>query len=485
MTWTPPLDDSDVLALLLEHFPGLLFVKDSQFRIVTANDRMLSLYPPEQRPHVIGTTTLESYPEEQQQIFLAADAKALAEGESENVETVDFPNGERRTFLTKKIGKNGNDGNRYLIAASTDITELEASRTEAAQLWELLNHSATEIYILDGASLVASRLSDGALRNLGLERGQEVGVSFAEWVDDAMWSRVQDAAASLAVDARMTVEVQGRHRRLDGSLYEVSSLVLGGELSGKSVVLVVAQDVTRSAKQQRTLQRQNEALNEFAYRVSHDLRSPVLSAIALVDVAQSMLADGNTEMAQGVLERTLRALNQAEALAGDLLELTRIDNQVPVAETVELGPLIAGCVEQVGDIHGDGDVDIRVNTGDIREIVTERKRLAWVVHNLLSNAIKYRDRSAAEPYVHVGVRRSGDHVVFEFDDNGMGIAERQRAKVFQMFQRFHPSLASGSGLGLYMVQQTARRLGGSASYAPTDEGSRFTVAISEEESTWS
>ncbi len=484
MTWQAPLDDSDVLALLLEHFPGLLFVKDAQSRIVAANERFLSLYPPEQRPHVIGTTTVESYPKEQREVFLAEDAKALTEGASEVVETVDFPNGECRTFLTRKMGQTGLDGKRYLIATSADITELEQSRSEASQLWELLHHSAAEIYILDATTLAAIRLSAGALKNLGIESGQEAGIPFETWLDEPTRALFQDVLSALHADANATQELSGQHRRVDGSRYEVNSQVLTGKLAAGDVIMIIARDVTRFTQQQRKLERQNEALNEFAYRVSHDLRSPVVSSIALLDIVQLMLSEGNTEQALDVLARAKRALGQAESLASDLLHLTRLENQVSTASEVDLTALIQECIERVHNVYGEGLIDIRVDLGEIDTIVTEEKRMAWVIENMLSNATKYRDPEAEQSWVEMKVRRNDGILELSFTDNGLGIDATRRSKVFQMFQRFHARAAMGAGLGLYMVRLTANRLGGNATYEPTSTGSRFTITVSERTQSW-
>lgn len=362
MSWTSPLDDSDVLALLMEHFPGLLFVKDSDFRILAANERFLSLYPEAQRPHVIGTTTIEDYPKAQREKFLADDRAAFETGATEVVETIDFPNGDRQTLLTRKLAKLGRDGKVYLVGTSTDITEQQ--------------------------------------------------------------------------------------------------------------------------RQQQTLERQNEALNEFAYRVSHDLRSPVVSSIALIEIAQTMLNVGNVEETQNILGRVQRALGQAETLASDLLHLTRIENQEPKPATVDVQAVIDASLAHARDVYGDHGVDIQTDIGEIDTVTTESQRFAWIVENLISNAIKYSDPEVDKKWVSLRLRRTKRTVKLTAEDNGLGIPPAQRGRLFQMFQRFHPRNATGAGLGLYMVRRTANRLGGNATYDPTEHGSRFTITVSENPDTW-
>ncbi len=483
MIWEPPLDDADVLSLLMEHFPGLLFVKDEDSRIVAANDHFLALYPAETRASVIGTTTLEDYPEDQREAFLAEDRKALESGESEVVEEIDFPGGQRRTILTRKVGKDGLDGKRYLIGASVDITELEEQRRETAELWRMVNHSASEILILDYDSLDVLRLSTGAEKNLGVDTGQALNFMGCLHPDSA--PEFTALHESFFEDPSLRGRFAGRFRRVDGTDYPVEAQVLCGSYRSTPVLLVISRDVSEELESRRVLERQNQALNEFAYRVSHDLRSPVVSSIGLLRVAQEMLAAGQTDAAGRVVERSIQALAQAETLAEDLLNLTRVEQLEPKAQQVRLPDLLDACVARTSALFGPDLVEIELQLGGVEVVNTDRQRLLWILDNLLSNAIKYRDPAKATPRVTLRASREGRMLQLRCEDNGLGIPEQYRERVFSMFQRFHATQEPGSGLGLYMVAATARRLGGGVRYLPQADGSVFVVTVSEDTARWS
>ncbi|MAJ69769.1 MAG: hybrid sensor histidine kinase/response regulator [Alteromonadaceae bacterium TMED7] len=126
--------------LMFDHLPVYLFIKDTDYRIVMANDKFISLYPPEKRHKVIGYTTVEDYNKDEAAQFLRMDILAFASGSSENEEQIQFPNGEIRTLWTKKVRFEDARGQSFILGVATDITNVKASelamqlaKTEAEQ----------------------------------------------------------------------------------------------------------------------------------------------------------------------------------------------------------------------------------------------------------------------------------------------------------------------------------------------------------------
>lgn len=113
--------------LMFDHLPVYLFVKDTNYRIVMANENFMSLYPPEQRDKIIGYTTVEEYNKEEADKFLRMDILAFASGSSESEERIQFPNGEIRTLWTKKIRFEDAHGQTFILGVATDITNVKAS----------------------------------------------------------------------------------------------------------------------------------------------------------------------------------------------------------------------------------------------------------------------------------------------------------------------------------------------------------------------
>jgi signal transduction histidine kinase len=125
---------------------------------------------------------------------------------------------------------------------------------------------------------------------------------------------------------------------------------------------------------------------------------------------------------------------------------------------------------------------VRIERGErARDVMVEANgdRLAQVFINLISNAIKYN--TSERPLLRIASRADADHYEVLFEDNGPGIRDDEREKVFSKFMRGAASAhgdAAGAGLGLAISWQIMRRFGGSLTLLPsTGPGARFRVAL--------
>lgn len=125
--------------LMFANMPDMLFVKDRDFKIVLANDKFLEAYPEDVRDRVIGTTTLEQYDEAERDLFLLEDRRTFSEGISEVEESILFPDGQRRTLLTRKVSFRNDEDEQFLIGIARDITELVVARGEKEKSLALLD----------------------------------------------------------------------------------------------------------------------------------------------------------------------------------------------------------------------------------------------------------------------------------------------------------------------------------------------------------
>ena len=133
---------SDFLSLILEKSPSLIFVKDQEFNIVEANEKLLELYPEDMRDSVIGTTTIESYTKEDREAFLENDRIAFDEGYSEVTETVRMPSGDTLTLYTQKVRFEDSNGTPFILGISVDVSERESLINKLAESNEELERFA-------------------------------------------------------------------------------------------------------------------------------------------------------------------------------------------------------------------------------------------------------------------------------------------------------------------------------------------------------
>lgn len=245
--------------------------------------------------------------------------------------------------------------------------------------------------------------------------------------------------------------------------------------AGRRYILAYARDITELKETERALMTANSELEEFAYRVSHDLRSPLQSSVHLLGYLQAVLQDGNVKEAQQILGTVQKSLGGLDEMARDVLDIHRIRRGELVPESIDIKDRIERIFERLRP--GNDDVALAAQFQIEAVPIVDSYGLNLVLENLISNAIKYRDSNRSDSKVLVTVRCDTRYLRVWVEDNGLGIPEDNRDKIFGMFQRFHPRNGFGSGLGLYMTRQWAERMGGDANVEHLEQGTRFAVRI--------
>ncbi len=234
----------------------------------------------------------------------------------------------------------------------------------------------------------------------------------------------------------------------------------------------------RVGERTRALSAANEALakadaekTRFLAAASHDLLQP-LHAARLFSAA---LARDLSDAQRPILDRLDRSIGSAESLLRALLDISRLDAGGVTAERrpVQLRPLLAELVETMAPLARERDLDLRMGPGDAM-VETDPGLLRSIVQNFLSNAIRY----TAHGGILVGVRRRGSSARIDVIDTGPGIPDDKRDAIFREFERLPSATEGGVGLGLAIVDRTARVLGATVSLASrVGRGSRFSVTL--------
>jgi signal transduction histidine kinase len=220
------------------------------------------------------------------------------------------------------------------------------------------------------------------------------------------------------------------------------------------------------------VQERIEREERFASDVSHELRSPITSLSAAVEVL-SARSDELSDRNRQALEIIAVQVRRFDRTVLDLLELSRLDAHAGQdnREHLRLGPL----VERIATRHGYADVLVVSDLGDDDMVHVDRRRIERILINLLDNA---RDHGGGASEILLSSDHDG-RVLLIVDDNGPGVGVSERLRIFERFARGTASRNSvGSGLGLAIVAEHARALGGRAFVDSSPSGgARFVVVI--------
>lgn len=220
----------------------------------------------------------------------------------------------------------------------------------------------------------------------------------------------------------------------------------------------------------------NEELEEFAYRTSHDLRSPLISSITVINMAKEALTEDNKQEVEECLDHAKDSLSTLEQLVQDILALTQTKNQEEDEQDVEVSALIDDALSKFSHMDGFDRLTITKHISYDAPITVKKSRVTLIVENLISNAIKYQDSGEAEPYLKISTDKEKDSFIFKVEDNGVGIPKEHQDQLFQMFKRFH-NQSYGSGLGLYMMKKSATVMGADLVFEEANKGTIFKLII--------
>ena len=240
----------------------------------------------------------------------------------------------------------------------------------------------------------------------------------------------------------------------------------------KGGVLIVLHDVTEQ-------HRNEERRKEFVANVSHELRTPLTNVRSYAETLRSAEGDIPQEMENSFLDIIISETDRMTHIVQDLLTLSRLD-----AGNTEMRFAPFSFRESVENVCRANAMEARRHghsltctlAEDMPEISGDRQRLEQVVTNILGNAIKYTPDGG---HIAVTGGGSGRSVWVEVADDGIGIPEKDRDRIFDRFYRVDKARSresGGTGLGLSIAKEIVERHHGSLRLVPR-EGRGTTIRL--------
>jgi two-component system phosphate regulon sensor histidine kinase PhoR len=242
---------------------------------------------------------------------------------------------------------------------------------------------------------------------------------------------------------------------------------------GSESRVLLLEDVT-------TMRRLETVRRDFVANVSHELRTPV--AVIRAN-AETLLAGAKDDpmIAPKLIDGLHRNAERLARILADLLDLSRLDAGQYRLEltTVPVKALTEQSLTAIEPLAAAREVNVTVEIPDDLAVKADPKALDQIFVNLIDNAVKY---TRAKGHVSVAARAEGEHVRIEIRDDGPGISDKHRERVFERFYRADPSRsreAGGTGLGLSIVKHLVESMDGEVGVEPnTPQGSIFWLRLS-------
>jgi signal transduction histidine kinase len=218
------------------------------------------------------------------------------------------------------------------------------------------------------------------------------------------------------------------------------------------------------AESEAALKRQRQ----FVADASHELRTPLTSILANLELLAEVLDGDQGEAARSAL----RSSKRMRRLVADLLLLARADAQRELPhEPTDLGRVVVEAAAELGPVADGHEFDVNTQRAMVAGAPDELHRLAL---NLLENAIKHTPPGT---HVRAEVEQQNGNVVLTVADDGPGIPDELRERIFERFTRGDGDRGRSFGLGLSIVRAVAESHHGTVTLAEDAHGTRFVVTL--------
>lgn len=378
----------------------------------------------------------------------------------------------------------------YYPALQDRIEELEQERNRYKWLFENALHGIFQADLRGG--FVAC--NPAMARICGYDSPEQLRARVIRLREQLFCSSSEfDAIRQALLDEGSLSARETRFQRSDQTPVHVAVTLLRRPDLGPEVVEAFVADITdrvqarqkleqlnaelerRVEERTEELQNANRSKDKYLAAASHDLLQPLNAARLMISALQdSHLPDKEGRM----VEQVHRALEGAEDLLADLLDISKLDQQAMKPDLVytDMDALVRGLGAEFEAVAENAGLDFRVRSLPAM-VQTDQRMLTRIIRNLLSNAFRYTRTGG----VLLALRRRADTLKVEVWDTGVGI---EPAKLRDVFREFHQIVPQGSGgrqgvgLGLAIVERMVRVLDYRIDVASRpDTGSRFTLTL--------
>ena len=198
------------------------------------------------------------------------------------------------------------------------------------------------------------------------------------------------------------------------------------------------------------LKRKNQELDRFAIRVSHDLKTPLITLAGFLGYLEKDIKEEKYEMANRDFAQINAAAKTMGKFVDELLDLSRVGRIINPPTDVPFDEIVRDALKATEGILKAKQVDVKVDAV-FPFVHVDRARVVQVMQNLITNAVKFMG-DQPKPRIRIGFEEIDGEHIFSVSDNGIGIAPEHHTRIFELFNKLNPDL-EGTGIGLGLVKK--------------------------------
>lgn len=483
------------LQLIFNNVPARIWFKDEQNRILRLNETAaMSMGMTVEEAEKADTYTL--FPDTAKQHH--EDDLEVLRSQKPSLGLIEeyTPKGGKRGWVsTDKIPyRDPETSQNAVLVVSTDVTNLKERELELAHVnaqldlqkksfENLYKRTPVMMHSIDHEGKIIE-VSDTWIAKLGRTREEVIGQNVTAFMTPDSQEHAKSTVLPEFWEDGVCNNVAYQFFHKNGHVIDVelSGIVDKTELREEERALAVMVDVTdRNAafvaleKANADLEHANEGLKKFAYIASHDLQEPLRKIQQFSDMLLTEYSDKMEGDAVFYMDVMRNAASRMRRLIRDLLSFSKATNADIQHEPLELAQIARRAVSDLEVLIEEAGAEVTIE--DLPTVSGDEALVLQVFTNLISNAIKYRKEDEA-PRVTIEPLADRPGKGFAIEDNGVGIADEDKRRIFDAFSRLHTQTeVDGSGIGLAICQTVCDRLRWTINVKSTvGEGSRFEVA---------
>ncbi|MFY1047347.1 ATP-binding protein [Chryseobacterium sp. GP-SGM7] len=222
------------------------------------------------------------------------------------------------------------------------------------------------------------------------------------------------------------------------------------------------------------LKKVNEELDSFSYTISHDLGTPL--TVMKLNAQMLLKSYGETsDKNKNKINSIIDEIDNMAEMMQNVLQLSRAKHSEIQLENIETNQTIQKITENAKMTYDTQKSVVVIK--ECPEVLADKTLLHQVFLNIINNAVKYSS-DQEQPIIEIEGTEQGDKIIYRIKDNGIGIPEENKHKMFKIFNRMdNAKKFKGNGVGLSIVHRIMNRLGGSVDYESTHEGTCFILTF--------